>query len=78
MDEIFLNWLKLRVLNCKIPSPQSLKSILDREACGMCTFEVTPEWVIKVYDESSFIKSYFLKVQNSIVKSVEAGLSADK
>lgn len=73
MNKILIKWLKLWLLNCRAESPKSIQAILNHYSNPICRFEVSSDWIIKLYDESNFIKSCKLIIKDNYIKDIVEG-----
>ena len=72
MEKILINWLKMRFLNCSILTPQSLEEKLNYYANRMCNFKVHDDFVVDMYDESNFVKSFKFTIVNSYIRDISS------
>ena len=70
MENIFLNWLKARFLNCSVDSPQMLENLLNYYSNNACKFKVDENYIASVYDESNFVKSFKFDIDQTYIRSI--------
>lgn len=70
MENIILNWIKIRFLNTKVSNPEVLEAKLNEQAYNMCRFEVLPDYSVLMFDESNFVKKFCFNVENGYIREI--------